>query len=227
MGLATWRDYAGIWKGQTVWVVAGGATSRYVAPGFFDGKPVVAVNYAAEALGLTRFHTVTNHWNDAARIATDYPGCPVITSEREQMPEEWQSGLCAEELPETVLRVPTVDQPYGFYDVAQHWPSDGRFTLGPTSLHLAMHWAVHLGAAHLVIVGADCGAIDGDHHVPGYVGNLNGEPTHLHFGLWRRTLEQIAAKLRADGIGVHSLNPWVTPALEGHRYDTDGLTING
>lgn len=223
----TWQDYAGTLAGQTVWVVTGGATSRFLAPGFLDGKPTVAVNYAAHSLGLTDFHAVTNHWDDAAKIAADFPAAVVITSEVEQMPDGWQSGLTASDLPANVLRVPTVTQRYGDYNPASDWPSDGRFTIGPTSLHLAMHWAVFLGAAHLVLVGADCGEIDGHHHVEGYIGNLNGEPVHVPYGLWASTLRAIAVKLRADGIGVHSLNPWVTPALEGHRYDTEGLTING
>lgn len=221
------RDFAGIWSGETVWVVSGGATSRHLHPGFLTGKPVVAVNYAGDALSLNDFHTVTNHWDDAAKIATDHPTLPVITTEVEQMPTGWESGLTAEQLPPNVIRVPTVEQPFQRYCVTEHWPTDGRFTLGPTSLHLALHWAVYLGAAHLVLVGADCGLIDGDHHIPNYTGNLNGQPPHLHFDLWTRTLTSIAEKLRADGIGVHSLNPWVTLALEGHRYETDGLTING
>lgn len=213
-----WKHYAGQWQGQTVWVVAGGSTSRYLAPGFLDDKNVVAVNYAGVSLELSSFWTVTNHWDDANEVVTRRPDLMAVTSQVEYMPSGWESGLAASDLSESVLQVPTIVQPYGAYRADQHWPCDGTFTIGPTSTHLALHWAAYLGAAHIVLVGVDCGEIDQEHHVPGYVGNLNGAPVHLHYQLWERTLRDIAGHLRKGGIGVHSLNPFVSLALEGHTF---------
>jgi hypothetical protein len=88
---------------------------------------------------------------------------------------------------------------------------------------MAMHLAAYMGAADIVLVGADCGAFDNASRIADYP-DPDG---HLHYGLWTRSLEAMAARIRSLGVGVHSLNPWVTPRLEGHRYETEGLTING
>jgi len=212
-----WRDWRNAAEGETIWLLGSGATGRFISPRFFDDKVVVAVNYAGTNMGLRAFHSVTNHHDDAAFIAGQRPDLPVITSEREMMPDGWVTNT---PLPHpNVLKVPTIEQPYGGYSTAEHWPSDcERFTIGPTSAHLALHWAVHLGAAHIVLVGVDCGEIDSQHHLPDYIGNLNGEPPHLHYPLWESCLRDIAGRLREDGISVHSLNPFVTLALEGHTF---------
>lgn len=212
-----WRDYRGCWFGETVWVLGSGATARYVSPRFFDDKPVVAVNYAGTNMDLDYFFTVTNHHDDAALIASQRPDLTVVTSEREQMPPGWMTET---PLPQpNVVKVPTIDQPYADYRAEIHWPDDpDLFTLGPTSAHLAINWATYLGAAHVVLVGVDCGEIDGEHHLPDYIGNLNGEAPHLHYPLWESTLRDIASHLRKGGISVHSLNPWCSLALEGHRF---------
>lgn len=215
----TWDWFRDAHPDATVWVVAGGATSRFISPRFFDDKLVVAVNWAGRDLGLSSYFSVTNHWDDAAVLAQSRPDLPVITSEREMLPPESMTATPLDHYP-NVVKVPTCEQPYAGYTTAQHWPGSGDewLTIGPTSLHLALGWAVHLGAAHVVLVGADCGQIDGAHHVPGYSGNLDGSPPHLHFGLWERTLRDIAGRLRADGVSVHSLNPFVSLALEGHTF---------
>jgi len=210
------RDYRGIHAGATIWVVAAGMTSTYISGEFFDGKVVVAINWAGQSLGLADFHTVTNHWDDAAVTAAAYPHLPVITSDREQMPDGWVTGTVLD-FPNVVM-VPTVDQPYSGYSAAAHWPGGDVFTLGPTSAHLAINWATFLGAAHIVLVGVDCGELDGDHHVAGYAGNLNGAPVQVNYRLWESTLRDIAGRLRADGISVHSLNPFVSLALEDHTF---------
>jgi hypothetical protein len=84
-----------------------------------------------------------------------------------------------------------------------------------------MHWAVWLGAAHIVLVGADCGVIDGENNRVGYYAPANNAnlEAHAHHRLWERKLNEMAGKIRSMGIGVHSLNPWTTFGLEGHTWE--------
>jgi hypothetical protein len=43
--------------------------------------------------------------------------------------------------------------------------------------------------------------------------------------VWAEHLPKVANQLRAEGVSVMSLNPFVNFALEGHRYDGP-CTIN-
>lgn len=203
--------YRNAHAGQTVWVIGSGRTLTYVSPRFFDDKPTVCVNYAGLVHGLRAFYSVSNHHDDAQAIAVAKPGLPVITTEVEQVPAQDSTGVQATAW--NVVRVPSISQPYGAFTTQHHWPDDPNlFAIGPTSLHLALRWAWFLGAAHIVLVGADCGELDGQARIDNY------PPGHLPFSVWESTLRDIADRLRRDGISVHSLNPWVSLALEGHTF---------
>ena len=219
MGLT---DFADIHKGETVWVLGSGASLQRIAPRLLAGQTVVATNFAGTTAGLEWFYSVAHHHSDADRIARLRPDLLVLTPAVEQLPPEDRSPERASE--PNVVFVPTTDQHYERFDPQAHWPADDdRLVVGPTSLHMAMHLAVYMGASDIVLVGADCGAFDHASRIADYP-DPDG---HLHYGLWTRSLEAMAGRIRRLGVGVHSLNPWVTPRLEGHRYETEGLTING
>jgi hypothetical protein len=215
-------DFADIHAGETVWVLGSGASLQSISPRLLARQTVVATNFAGTTAGLEWFYSVAHHHSDADRIAVLRPDLLVFTPTVEQLPPEDQSPARASE--PNVVFVPTSDQHYSGFDPEAHWPTDDdRLVVGPTSLHMAMHLAAYMGAADIVLVGADCGAFDNASRIADYP-DPDG---HLHYGLWTRSLEAMAARIRSLGVGVHSLNPWVTPRLEGHRYETEGLTING
>jgi len=208
----TFWDFEGRHQGETIWVLGSGKTLDFVDRSFFDGKTVVATNHSWRGKA-EHAYVCSNHWG------VDAPGWKVIT-ETEEVPEGDRSPDPRPE-GDQVLVVPCIRQKYGEFRPGTDWPERGRFVVGPTSLHLSMHWAVWLGAAHVVLVGADCGVIDGDNNRAGYHGPVNGPDgaLHAHHGLWERTLNEMAAKIRTFGVSVHSLNPWVTFGLEGHRWE--------
>lgn len=218
VGLRLYRDSH---HGQTAWVIGSGSSLNYISPSFFADKWCMCVNYAGTTLQLPRFYSVSHHHDDADEIARMRPDLTVFTTEVEQVPADQSGGTASTE--PNVVKVATTPQRYSAWHPDTDWPSEPDvLTVGPSSIHLTMHLAAYMGAAHIVLVGADCGEFDGDARVSDY----RHPDGHLHYSIWTAALEAMATKLRSLGVGVHSLNPWVTPALEGHRYTTAGLAIN-
>lgn len=218
MGLTQFRNTH---AGETVWVLGSGSSLNYVDPSFWSGKTLVCTNFAGVSQGLDEFYSVSQHHNDADQIAQTRPDLWVITSEVEQVPSVDRSPHPARE--PNVIKAPTIDQKYSAFNPFDHWPTDAdTLVVGPSSIHMALHFAVYLGAAHIVVAGADCGEYDGASRVTDYE-HPNGL---LHFEVWRNALEAMAGKIRSLGVGVHSLNPWVTPTLEGHKYRSGAVHIN-
>jgi len=214
------RLYRNSHDGQTAWVIGSGASLGFIDPSFFADKWCLCVNYAGVVLDLPTFASVSHHHDDADDIARQRPDLLVFTTEVEQVPTADSSGHIA--VQPNVIKVGTTPQRYSSWNPLNEWPTDPDvLTVGPSSLHLTMHLAAYMGAAHIVLVGADCGEFDDQARVDNYPDG------HLHYGIWTTALERMAQKLRSLGVSVHSLNPWVTPRLEGHRYRTDGLVING
>jgi hypothetical protein len=94
-----------------------------------------------------------------------------------------------------------------------HGPRPGSLAFGSSSLHGAMHLAAWLGAKHLVLVGADCGTLDGEHRVAGYIeGHTPWALYNRHHLLMKQFL------IENYGVTVYSLNPFINFNLEGHRF---------
>lgn len=204
-------------KGETVWVIGSGSSLDYIPREFFADKTCVCVNLVGTTLQLDRFYTVSHYHADAIEVATMRPDLPVIVPEN-----DLGSYLAAAPATEpNIYHFPTGPQLFGAFDPLRDWPTDPeQLVVGPTSLHMTMHFAAYLGAAHIVIVGADCGTLDDRSNFAGY--SIGDNP----FQVWQRVLGMVADQIRASGTSVHSLNPFVNFALEGHKFQGPTVTIN-
>jgi len=209
--MVSFWDFEGAHAGETVWVVGSGRTLDFVDRSFFDGKTVVAANHAWKGKA-EHAYVCSNHWG------VDHPGWLILPEVEPVPPQDAHKG--SRPTGDDVVFVPTIRQHYSDFDPVAHWPQRGKFAVGPSSATIAMHWAVWLGAAHLVLVGFDCGVIDGAERREGYYPPANPDAiaAHSHHRLWGRVMEETANYLRKQGVGVHSLNPWVTLGLEGHTW---------
>jgi len=209
--MVTYKDFEGRHAGETVYVLGSGKTLDFVNRTFVDGKTVVATNHSWREKA-EHAYVCSNHWN------VDAPGW-LIVPEVEQVPASDAHGVMPQG--NKVLAVPTIAQKYEQFIPGRDWPDSGRFVVGPTSLHLSMHWAVWLGAEHIILVGADCGVIDGENNRVGYYAPANNAnlEAHAHHRLWEGKLNEMAGKIRSMGVSVHSLNPWTTFGLEGHTWE--------
>lgn len=210
--MVTYKDFQDKHAGETIWVLGSGKTLDFVDRTFFDGKTVVATNQAWKGKA-DHAYVCSNHWG------TEPAAWLVLPEVEDVPPQDAYRGPKPDS--DNVLFVPTIPQKYSDFRPGRDWPEEGRLVVGPTSFHLSLHWAVWLGAAHIVLVGADCGVIDGRNNLDGYYTPEieKSEAHHFHHRLWERTLNEMAAKIRSLGVSVHSLNPWTTLGLEGHSWE--------
>lgn len=212
--MVTWQKWRGRAGGGVVWVVGSGATAGLVDRRLFYGQIVVSVNHAAYEAGIRHGFVVSNHHGVAQELAEAMPNVVAVAPEVEQVPEEhrWHGRLTAP----NVVTVPTADQRYDRWDAERDWPEpDTVLPMGPSSAQLALGWAELLGPSVIMLVGLDCGRLDGAKNLPGHT---DYPDEHFHPQLWQRSLEGSARVLRSRGIGVHSVNPFVTLHLEGHTF---------
>lgn len=211
-------DFRGRHAGETVWVLASGSSLDYIPASFWSDKVTVCVNFVGLKLDLQSYYSVTHYHCDAAILAEKRPDLPVIT------PRVDQGGPAAIPVPPDAPNIhfaPTADQQYAAFDTERHWPTEpDMLVVGPTSLHMTMHFAAYLGAAHIVLAGADCGRVDDRMNFTGYA------PGTFPLDVWESSLRQVAGRLRRDGVSVVSVNPFVNFALEGHSFRGPTVSIN-
>lgn len=205
---------------KDIWVLGSGPSLTFIDPDFFTGRRVVATNGVGERLGLyKRDVQVFTHshyqWEETYPLAEKYPHHLFWVPEGDR-------GFAGKpgrtDLP-NVHHYPHQPTTYDF-TVERAWPPDGGLIVGSTSLHGSMHLACLLGARNVILVGADCGMIDGQANQTGYQsGNLVNDDTMMWLGRWEQHLRQVKDALTARyGVRIYSLNPFLNMNMEGHTW---------
>ena len=205
-------------KGETAWVLGSGASLNRVPRWFWADRLVVATNFVGLRLDIPEFYAVTHYHCDAAIIAEQRPDVPVIA------PIIDQGGIAALPVAPTapnIYYIATGHQAYSQFDCAELWPREpDTLVVGPTSLHMTMHFAQYLGARHIILAGADCGTLDDASNFDGY--GVGDNPMDV----WERSLRDVANQFRSQGVSVMSLNPFVNFGIEGHKFRGPSASIN-
>jgi hypothetical protein len=198
-------------RGQTIFVVASGATLNYLDQRLFKDSVVVTVNE-------TWMHVPASyalmHHPERAQEAIDAHQTLVI-SERGWGCEDW--GLPVD-LRGNYYTYKTEDNNMSCaINVAQlEEDTTEGLVVSPCTTSEALQFAAHLGAAVILCCGIDGGALDGQWCVEGYNSGWPTPPHHIR--LTQHILRATYAALRRRGTAVHSVSPFVGYDHEGHRY---------
>ena len=203
------EDLASAHYGETIWVLGSGPSLNFLSPSFFEDKTTVSANLSAHTLGFVPDY-VFSHYH---RWAREMPAViQRVTLKRDtSSQQEWVGDV-----PDGVVLVEQDNyNPPGssWNPLTTHPPKPYSLAYGSSSLHGSMHLAAWLGAKHIVMVGADCGTLDGEHRVAGY------PDTDKLWGLYNEHHALMKAWLQREyDVTVYSLNPFINFNLEGHTF---------
>jgi len=214
------QDFKNIHEGETIWVFGSGASVGFLDPAFFDDKICVSTNLVAEHLPLQQFY-LFSHYHPAVNRQLLNPGllhafthdlCSTRWSGTGFYGEgEWCFGNPP---PESVtINKLSFTNPLGSSFNPFHHSKDDELVFGSSSIHGSIHLAAYMGAKNIMLVGADCGTIDGAHRVDGYPVGHN--PWQLYNNHLMTMKKWVGDKF---GANVYSLNPFVNFNLEGHTF---------
>lgn len=204
-------DLRGSRAGETVWVLGSGPSLGFVDPAFFTGKPTISTNFSADSVGLHPDFVFT-HYHQVAFDLHAKSGAVVTLLKDTVTQKDWGWDFL-----ENLVFAPqdSYSPPGSGWDpFTRNRPPADSLAYGSSSLHGAMHLAAHLGAAHIVLVGADCGTLDDAHRVDGYP--IDG---HKPWALYNKHHQLMKAWLVDNyRVTVQSLNPFINFNLEGHKF---------
>ena len=210
-------DLEGVHAGETAWVFGSGGTLNHLQPEFFRDKLVIATNLGPVRFGIERPQFLFTHYHSVAAQAADIASVVVSLAKDTLTYQPWQGDL-----PDNVVLIPqdTYAGPSDRWDPnSTHRPRPDSLVYGSSSLHGAMHLAAHVGAAHIVMVGADCGILDGQSNLDGYRGFQDAAHRDRILSLYERDHKRMKRYLvDTYGVTVYSLNPFINFNLEGHSF---------
>jgi len=210
------KDLRNKHAGETIWVIGSGHSLNFIDPTFFDNKITVTVNFVGSLHGFTPDY-LFSHYHKIFRDDFDKNTIGVTLQRDTLSHQEWEGTLPSN----------LIFNPHG-YDLTHganfnpyiHTPDEDSLVYGSSSLHGAMHLAAYLGARFVILVGADCGTIDGHHNISDYPNEYSDEYLRSvwiiynnHHELMKRWIKQ------TYGCDVYSLNPFINLNLEGHKFE--------
>ena len=208
-------------EGKDIYVLGSGATLSHINPSFFADKVVVATNYVAERLNLYDncdwLYTHGHYHAEMLVLAQKYPQWFFAPQG-----DRGYAGQPPAGAPKNIIFYEHKPTDYNF-EPDEAWPdSPNALIVGSTSIHGSMHLAAHLGASTIILVGVDCGILDGEtNHAGHQLGDLGGTSAEDWLSRWEIHLRKMKQKLKKEypGLGIYSLNPFLNLNLEGHRWE--------
>jgi hypothetical protein len=207
-------------KNKDIYVLGSGATLNFIDPSFFNNKITICVNEVGQTYLPKTQYVLSKHHPEAIRHAEEMLKTKVIVS----------FGDCGNQYAKSLPELPNL---YAFHhkqnmcetaNVNRDWPDqETGLYVSWSSITSAMHFAAYLGAKNIILVGHDCGELDGKTWVKDY-GYENGNSSDMLEAKQRNYAfenQSIAVKEKLKALyncNIYSLNPFINYNLEGVSY---------
>lgn len=218
-------------RGEDIYVIGAGASCDYLEPSFFKGKNTIGVNKVYKRFQCTYIlmKEYIGRENELEMLNSDTT--PVIA--------KWYSGNINEGQRQ-LNTLFTTDPRYYYFDHLENRreivdlsvigsPGDhvnDKLVVSYSTITTAIHFAAYLGAANIILVGHDCGLLDGKSTFDGYYGDMIADSPWNDLSQYKAWLGKIEAQTIAVrnkvkeiyGCNIVSINPFINFGLEGHAY---------
>lgn len=207
-------DLKDIHKGYDIYVVASGASAGYIEPSFFDNKFVIGVNQVWK-----RFNNLDYVVSKDANSLVLTLGAAKLMGIKSIVSKHDCGTLTLSHNSGADYYFEHLDNEREKIDLSV--VGTDKIVVSYSTITSAIHIAAYMGAANIIIVGHDCGKLDGKLNMPGYPESPMGAKFYSDFvGQIEPSTIQLRARIKeVYGCNLYSLNPFVNFGIEGHKYE--------
>lgn len=203
-----------IYSGYDIYVVASGASAGFIDPSFFNNKLAIGVNEVWKRFANMDYVVrKESKWMSAAIAASRQFGFKLIVSQHNCGMLKYEKNTGADYYFEHLDN--------GLQDIDLSVVGTDKIVVSYSTITSAIHVAAYMGAANIILVGHDCGTLDGKTNIAGYAESIAGARFYREFltVIEPQTLALRAKLKEVYGCNLYSLNPFVNFGLEGHEYE--------
>ena len=211
-------------KGEDIWGICAGSSMNYISSDFFENKLVIGQN------------DVFKHYHCDYVLMKDCMEEPRFPRAIQKLNSiniplifcEYFQGHYSKP-----KNTPQHDNAYVFkhnkrvktFEEELSGLSDEEIIVSRSSVTSLIHVAAYMGAKNIILVGHDCGRLDGDLYYDGYteqdwISAGNWVDADKFMGELEVQTQAVRAFLKQKyDCNIHSLNPFLNFGLEGHIYE--------
>jgi hypothetical protein len=212
------EKFKNIHNGEDIYVIAAGKSVDFIDKSFFDNKILIGVN-------LTYKYVMPKYLVRKEHLNIDY----AINNTTQDVIHFISKGNCGglvkfiEDKYKNRDNIIIYNHDRNIHDLIK-LPEDDKLVVSFSTITTAIHLAAYMGAKNIILVGHDCGTINGESNFKTYYDNVPKPSAEFNYNEW---LKQISSqteslkKLLKDkyNCNVLSLNPFVNFRMEGNIFN--------
>lgn len=222
------KEFKDIHKNEDIYVLASGKSVDFIDNSFFNNKTVIGVNQAykkVECKYLVRkecklIKDIIDNNNSSTIHFISRGDCGCRNNRNVQTLKKYHY--------DTKENIIVYSHNSNNHNVPSKLPDDDELIVSYSTITTAIHLAAYMGATNIILIGHDCGSINGECNFKGYHNNetykiawKNGKEDYIK---WLKKIESQTIKLRSliknkYGCNIYSLNPFINFGLEGNIYE--------
>lgn len=208
-------------QGSDIYVIGSGPSLNYINTNFFTDKIVICINHTISHIKTAQqFYLVAKEPNKSMQdIAAKKKALIVTCKHHSGVPKNPVNQLYHPDI--TYIFEPKTS-------IIKDTNNNVALERSSSTIVSGLHLAAFLGAKTIILVGHDCGFIDGNMHVNNYSKEkavMKGKGYVQWMNAQKVENKSIQAKALLEqywGVNVYSLNPFINFNLEGHVYKKFG-----
>lgn len=205
-----------IHKGHDVYVIASGASAGFVDPEFFRNKYTIGVNDVWKRFYYLDYivRKDANRMTGTADFCR-HTGTKLIVSKYNA--GNFNSGLNDLKHADYVFEHDNNEHTSVNLDVV----GTDKIIVSYSTITSAIHLAAYMGAENIIIVGHDCGLLDGKMNMDEYPTSPFGDKFYSKFiSVIEPQTKAVRQRIKdVYGCNLYSLNPFLNFGLEDHIYE--------
>jgi hypothetical protein len=215
------KELKNIHQGKDIYILASGKSVDFINEDFFDDKIIIGVNQAYKKIWcdyLVRKEVKfikKSLETDSIVIVSEYDSGNLNSGEQKLNTNKTDH--------ENLYYFEHLDNKHTSIDTSVF--GTDKIVVSFSTITSAIHIAAYMGAKNIILIGHDCGTIDGEMTFKGYYDSIKDTPWSdwNQYKNWLKVIESQTVLVKEQvrkhyGANVLSLNPFVSFNLENHIY---------
>lgn len=212
------EKFKNIHKNEDIYIIASGKSIDFIDKSFFDNKILLGVNQSYKYIMPKYLIRKEHEFIDIVLKNTDENVIHFISK-----------GNCGglQKLINNSYKnkknIIIFDHNKNIHDL-KNLPEDNKLVVSYSTITSGIHLAAYMGAKNIILVGHDCGTINGESNFKGYYDNNISVDKNINYHNWLKEISSHTVKLKEllkqkYNCNVLSLNPFVNLRLENNNFN--------
>ena len=219
------KKFEGIHTGADIYVIGSGKSLDFIDPVFFENKITVGINQIYKKIRTDYIVRKDGGFIDDTVKRMDDKQVLFVSKGKYGRNNTANINHIQKKFPKNA-NIVVFDHETNKHSITD-LPGANKLVVSHSTITTGIHLAAHMGAKNIILIGHDCGLLDGESNFAGYhTANsvkLEWKNGFADYNRWLPKIEDATIALKGllkkkYGANVYSLNPFINFGLEGHKY---------